>query len=113
MTLALPYCQQASRIRPGLLSCALLADIELRRGNLQEAARLYKEALATWPAWEASWKKLYIIDTRKHVDALLALGSINAATRQYGESERYYREASRIAAEIWGRDCKFYIDALA
>ncbi|HEY9868542.1 MAG TPA: tetratricopeptide repeat protein, partial [Candidatus Obscuribacterales bacterium] len=115
LTRALPYCRQSSSIRPGLLVCVLgdLAEIELSRGNLQEAARLYKEALAAMPAWEARRRGLDFTRGRKKVDALLALGSINAATRHYGESERYYRQASLVAAEIWGRDCQFYIDALA
>jgi tetratricopeptide (TPR) repeat protein len=108
---ALCYVPQASSRRSGWLACVLgdLADIELSRGNLQEASRLYRESLEIMPA---SWGRADMTSGRKKLDALLALGTINQTTRHFGESERYYRQASLFAAEVWGRDSELYIDAL-
>ncbi|HEY9871152.1 MAG TPA: tetratricopeptide repeat protein [Candidatus Obscuribacterales bacterium] len=111
---AVASARQISQVNPGALAQAAvrLADIELSRGNLDKALRLYQEALSGIQEGQVrAWGRSASGASDK-VDALLGLGTISLARQDYAEAGRYFDKAGQTARAELGGDSLRQVEAL-
>jgi tetratricopeptide (TPR) repeat protein len=111
---AVACARQVSHMNPGSLAqgAVRLANIEFSRGSLEEACRLYQEALSGILQGERGERRSGASSAREKVDALLGLGRISAARQKQADAARYFEQAGLTAGAEFGRDSVRHIEAL-